>query len=46
MEKNRPIARNTGYDWYNWLISFVSKSVNKYVSDVKEKLQVSLKQKF
>ena len=38
ISKNRSLAGNTWYDWYEWLIDHIPNSVQKSAGFVKEKL--------
>ena len=35
-----PLAENTWYEWYDWLISHISESVKKSENDAKEKMKL------
>ena len=37
MAKSRPLSKNTWYEWCDWLINHITKSVKKSVSYVKER---------
>ena len=42
--KPTPLSKNTWYEWYDWLISYIPKSVKKSVSHVEENIMtLSLK---
>ena len=36
--KNRPLAWTPSYEWYDWLIGRIPKSIKNYVNDVEEKV--------
>ena len=36
--KNRPLAGTPSYEWYDWLIGRIPKSIKNYVNDVEEKV--------
>ena len=36
--KNRPLAGTPSYEWYDWLIGRIHKSIKNSVSDVEEKV--------
>lgn len=36
--KNRPLSKNAWYEWCDWLISHIPKSVKKSLSNIKEKI--------
>ena len=37
LTKKRMLAKNTWYDWYNWLLNYIPKLIKKSVSGVKLK---------
>ena len=37
LTKKRMFAKNTWYDWYNWLLNYIPKLIKKSVSGVKLK---------
>ena len=36
MTKNRPLAKSTWWDWYEWSINYISKYVKKSARDAKK----------
>ena len=36
--KKRTFAKNTWYDWYDWLVNYILDAINKTMGGVKDKI--------